>query len=146
MKENEKNVWLPVKVSVSLTGLTVMLGSSMTTKIMLALAWLAAIMQTNLQYEHKESNKEDNIDEDDDDAEDEDDQGCSQTMFWKLYSKRVLILSNRRKKRTKKKKRKTNTKMFVFRWRATIPQTFPLNRFGQGAAAPWTHVSFLFSY
>ena len=38
MKKNEKHVGLPVKLSVSLTGLTVMLGSSMTTKIMLALA------------------------------------------------------------------------------------------------------------
>ena len=33
-----ENVLLPVKLSVSLTSLTVMLGSSMTTKIMLALA------------------------------------------------------------------------------------------------------------
>ena len=38
MKENAKNVRLSVKLSVSLAGLTVMLGSSMTTKIMIALA------------------------------------------------------------------------------------------------------------
>ena len=33
--KNEKNVWLPVKLSVSLTGLTVTLGSSVTTKVTL---------------------------------------------------------------------------------------------------------------
>ena len=45
--KKRKNILLPVKLSVSLTGLTVMLGSSMTTQIMLALAWLTILLIKN---------------------------------------------------------------------------------------------------